>query len=173
MTNQPDLERVEERPIVHIEAPIVRTYEVTMNQPDLSAIPAKHLPRVVAGAWRPCEEEYGIHTETCWCKGTGRIYALPETVRLTKHNQQCPGYDWGQPGVDEARKHLPNSICLGYQLSTDLTVWIRVALQYVSGVGAHLNDKAVAEGRALEVVLRALAQALVAENWNLGEVPDA
>ena len=142
--------------------------------PDISAIPAEALLWKVAGAWK------GFPSGTNVSTGPGRIYALPETVRIL-----CTHSLHGD-------KHN-NASCLGYEPSTDLAVWLaatwgfeyHIDSWFSDGLLLEMDDEAVIAGRGsnkwihgegsapLEQLLRALAQALVAEGLTLGEAPDA
>ena len=161
------------------------------NQPNLN-IPAEHLPWAVAGAWRPCTNIHchngtvdildvrGTRLEDCpECGGSGRIYAVPDTVRVP-----CPHSKYLSP--EFCWPCLP--LCgecggPGWTPSTDLAVWIDAALSFgkwgviftppkydellpgdwiVSRTQNHVED-----------IQRALAQALVAEGRTLGEVANA
>ena len=162
------------------------------------SIKARHLPWAVAGAWKSCpeypftadriqgerltpEEAERLDNSCERCKGTGCIYALPDTVRIVG----CHITPGGLSFCEEAG-------CPGWTPSRDLAVWLNIGARTgkVADVAVNLWTLGIArsEGQrfraaclgkigtgfeAIEAVLRAIAQALVAENWNLGEAPDA
>ena len=148
------------------------------NQPDL--IPTEHLPYAVAGAWKDCPCFEGHR-----CGGTGRIYALPDTVRLLCDCHKSAVNTWYSK-----LKHSPG--CPGYEPSTDLAVWESVVFQvwpdaliekqvdvtWLTPVYEKTNRRFgpggfKGDGVGLEALLSALAQALVAGGYTLLEVANA
>lgn len=125
------------------------------------------------------------------CKGTGRVNALPVTVRESCSQCFGKGYvrdkqglcypcaycggargEFGFDSVGDASRGR------GWNPSRDLAVWIRASLPIVSGVGALLTDEVVAAGQEIEVLVHTLAHALEAQGaklpdglWAMKEMP--
>ena len=164
------------------------------NQPDISTIPAEHLPWMVAGAWKLCYRCGGdgflrmTEPPCSVCSGTGRIYALPETVRVPcrqVHNLIEVTYNQRNASSYARNATCTEKGCPGFQPSTDLAVWIdaldkarwawRTAwnhhweIWHSDGPVHKFFDHEEGATHLLSLQ-RALAQALVAEGRTLGEV---
>ena len=141
-----------------------------------------------AGAWKPCDLD-GYHGGPLWpdsppsqdcpdCHGTGRVYVLPDSVRVPCrqiHNLRT------ERSIRTAT--CAEVACLGWTPAESLETWLKNPLAgWLLFVGSDSTAHVLLrggllvwaeseQGEPLEALLSALRQALVAQGATLGQVP--
>ena len=154
--------------------------------------------RRIAGATSPCPAKVPVrqarsggrgnsrdyHIKDCQvCKGTGRIYALPDVVRVP-----CPWSKWGSGettplNISCHKQGLCPCHGLGWVPSDRLEDWLQAASSYHPVIFPHYKEgwccdlvqtdvDVQEETTPLGALVKALAQALAADGATLMEVKD-